>query len=195
MISKFLCGTAFILFASSTVGQASEIRRVVTGLSADNKAIVLFDSRDKLIVGRSGNASLNLWITDASPPGFSFKDDAAKKPSGLSPPDNGTAFRVVEFPPTTAADEAKMEPQLMMKLVGDHAPARGLPVTHPFMHRTRTVDYAIIMSGEIDMKLDDSIVHLKAGDVVVQQATNHAWINHSGQPVRVMFVLMDSKQP
>ena len=195
MISKFLCGTAFILFASSTVGQASEIRRVVTGLSADNKAIVLFDSRDKLIVGRSGNASLNLWITDASPPGFSFKDDAAKKPSGLSPPDNGTAFRVVEFPPTTAADEAKMEPQLMMKLVGDHAPARGLPVTHPFMHRTRTVDYAIIMSGEIDMKLDDSIVHLKAGDVVVQQATNHAWINRGTQPCRIVFVLIDSRQP
>jgi len=68
-------------------------------------------------------------------------------------------------------------------------------VTHPFVHRTRTVDYAIVMSGEIDMKLDDSVVHLKAGDVVVQQATNHAWINHSGQPVRVMFVLMDSQQP
>ena len=194
MTSKVLYGIVFILFASAT-GQASEIRRVVTGLSADNKAIVLFDSRDTLAVGKSGNGSLNLWTTDASPPSFSFKDDAAKKPLGLSPPDNGTAFRVVEFPPTTPVDEAKMDPQLMMRLVGDHAPARGLPVRHPFMHRTRTVDYAIIMSGEIDMKLDDSVVHLKAGDVVVQQATNHAWINHSGQPVRVMFVLMDSKQP
>jgi mannose-6-phosphate isomerase-like protein (cupin superfamily) len=195
MISRYWCSAILILFASSTIGQASEIHRVVTGLSADNKAIVLFDSREKLIVGKSGNAAVNLWMTDNSPPGFSFKDDAAKKPSGFSPPDHGTAFRVVEFPPTTPADEAKMDPHLMMKLVGDHAPARGLPVTHPLMHRTRTVDYAIIMSGEIDMKLDDSVVHLKAGDVVVQQATNHAWINHSGVPVRVMFVLMDSKQP
>jgi hypothetical protein len=109
MISRFLCGTVFFLFASSTVGQASEIRRVVTGLGADNNAIVLFDSREKLIVGTSGNASLNLWITDASPPSFSFKD-AAKKASGLSPPDNGTAFRLVEFPPTTPDDEAKMDP-------------------------------------------------------------------------------------
>jgi uncharacterized cupin superfamily protein len=63
------------------------------------------------------------------------------------------------------------------------------------MHRTRTVDYAIILSGEIDMMLDDSSVHLKAGDVVVQQATNHAWINHSGAPCRVAFILMDSQEP
>jgi uncharacterized cupin superfamily protein len=63
------------------------------------------------------------------------------------------------------------------------------------MHRTRTVDYAVIMSGEIDMMLDDSIVHLKAGDVVVQQATNHAWINHGKVPCRVAFILMDSQEP
>jgi mannose-6-phosphate isomerase-like protein (cupin superfamily) len=63
------------------------------------------------------------------------------------------------------------------------------------MHRTRTVDYAIIMSGEIDMMLDDKVVHVKAGDVVVQQATNHAWLNHGTEPCRIIFVLMDSKQP
>ena len=194
MISKISCGIVSVLFASS-ICQGSEIRRVVTGLGADNKAVVQFDGREPLTVGKSGNGSLNLWITDASPAALSFKEDAAKKPLGLSPPDNGTAFRVVEFPPTTPESEAKLDPKLMMKVVGDHAPARGLAVTHPFMHRTRTVDYAIVMSGEIDMKLDDSVVHLKAGDVVVQQATNHAWINHSGQPVRVIFVLMDSKQP
>jgi uncharacterized cupin superfamily protein len=63
------------------------------------------------------------------------------------------------------------------------------------MHRTRTVDYAIIMAGEIDMMLDDAVVHVKAGDVVIQQATNHAWINRGKEPCRIMFVLMDSKQP
>src|SRR5689334_8048740 len=107
MISKASGGIVCLLFAI-TLGHASEIRRVVTGLDANNKAVVLFDSRDTLGVGKSGNAALNLWMTDASPPGFSFKDDAAKKPSGLSPPDNGTAFRVVEFPSTTPADEAKL---------------------------------------------------------------------------------------
>jgi uncharacterized cupin superfamily protein len=63
------------------------------------------------------------------------------------------------------------------------------------MHRTRTVDYAVNLSGEIDMMLDDTVVHVKAGDVVIQQAANHAWINRSTQPCRVLFVLMDSKQP
>jgi uncharacterized cupin superfamily protein len=63
------------------------------------------------------------------------------------------------------------------------------------MHRTRTVDYALIMSGEIDMMLDEGEVHLKAGDVVVQQATNHAWINRGKVPCRVAFILMDSQDP
>ena len=88
-----------------------------------------------------------------------------------------------------------MAPDFMMKVVGETAPARGLPVKHPLMHRTRSVDYAIIMSGEIDMMLDDTIVHVKAGDVVIQQATNHAWTNRGKEPCRIMFVLMDSKQP
>jgi len=145
--------------------------------------------------GGSGNPAANLWITDSSPPGFSFKDDAALKPIGLPPPNAGTVIRVVEFPPLDPATEAKMAPDFMMKVVGDDAPARGLPVKHPLMHRTRTVDYAIIMSGEIDMMLDDAVVHVKAGDVVIQQATNHAWINRGTQPCRIVFVLMDSKQP
>jgi mannose-6-phosphate isomerase-like protein (cupin superfamily) len=194
MIRKVICSSVVILLTCSAAW-ASEIRRVVTGLDASNKAVVLFDSRLTLKAPESRPPSVNLWTTDSSPPGFSFKDDAALKPIGLSPPDNGTAIRVVEFPPLNPAVEAKMDPNLMMKVVGDHAPARGLPVKHPLMHRTRTVDYAVILSGEIDMMLDDATVHVKAGDVVIQQATNHAWINHGKEPCRVLFVLMDSKQP
>jgi mannose-6-phosphate isomerase-like protein (cupin superfamily) len=170
-------------------------RRVVTGLDASNKAVVLFDSRVTLNPGGSGNPAANLWITESSPPALSFKDDNAAKRIGLSPPDNGTAIRVVEFPPLDPAAEAKMDPNFMMKVVGDHAPAKGLPVKHPLMHRTRTVDYAVILSGEIDMMLDETTVHVKAGDVVIQQATNHAWVNRGTQPCRILFVLMDSKQP
>jgi mannose-6-phosphate isomerase-like protein (cupin superfamily) len=83
----------------------------------------------------------------------------------------------------------------MMKVAGPDAPAKGLPPRHPMMHRTRTVDYALIISGEIDMMLDEGEVHLKAGDVVVQQATNHAWINRGKTPCRVAFILMDSQDP
>ena len=76
--------------------------------------------------------------------------------------------------------------------VGPEGPSRDKP-RHPGMHRTRTIDYALILSGEIDMMLDDSEVHLKAGDVVVQRGTNHAWVNRGDQPCRVAFILIDGK--
>ena len=63
------------------------------------------------------------------------------------------------------------------------------------MHRTRSVDYAIVLSGEVDLMLDETSVHLKPGDVIVQQATNHGWVNRGAQPCRILFVLMDAKEP
>jgi mannose-6-phosphate isomerase-like protein (cupin superfamily) len=183
-----------LILAACSASSASDIHRVVTGLDANNKSTTLFDSRVTLEVGKSGNPGAVLWITDSYPLGFS-QQDTAQRPIGIPPPANGTVIRVVEFPPIDDAKLAKMDPNFMMKVVGDNAPARGVPVSNPLMHRTRTVDYGIIMSGEIDMMLDDKTVHLKAGDVVVQQATNHAWLNHGKEPCRVLFVLMDSKQP
>jgi mannose-6-phosphate isomerase-like protein (cupin superfamily) len=194
IIRRFLSLAVTTLFVGGAAG-ASDIRRVVTGLDADNKAVVMFDSRLPLRAGPYGLQSTNLWVTDAYPLGFSFKDDTAAIPVGVSPLDNGTKFRVVEFPPLDPATEAKMEPGFLMKAVGPMAPARGRPVTHPLMHRTRSVDYAVVLSGEIDMMLDDTVVHLKPGDTIVQQATNHAWVNHGTETCRILFVLMDSKQP
>jgi mannose-6-phosphate isomerase-like protein (cupin superfamily) len=194
MIRKTICALAAAILAGSAA-EASDIRRVVTGLDANNKAVVMFDSRMPLQTGPYGLNSTNLWVTNTYPLGFSFKDDTSAIPVGVSPLDQGTKFRVVEFPPLDAATEAKMEPGFLMKAVGPVAPARGLPVTHPLMHRTRSVDYAVVLSGEIDMMLDDTVVHLKPGDTIVQQATNHAWVNHGTGTCRILFVLMDSSQP
>lgn len=194
IIRRFLSLAVAALLAVTTAN-ASDIRRVVTGLDAENKAVVLFDDRLPLQAGPYGLQSTNLWVTSSYPLGFSFKDDTAATPVGISPLDNGTKFRVVEFPPLDKATEAKMEPGFLMKAVGPAAPARGRPVTHPLMHRTRSVDYAVVLSGEIDMMLDDAVVHLKPGDTIVQQATNHAWVNHGTETCRILFVLMDSKQP
>lgn len=194
MIGRIIFSLAAMLLACSAAA-ASDIRRVVTGLDADNKAVVMFDSRMPLQTGPYGLNATNLWVTNTYPLGFSFKDDTSAIPVGVSPLDNGTKFRVVEFPPLDAATEAKMEPGFLMKAVGPVAPARGLPVTHPLMHRTRSVDYAVVLSGEIDMMLDDTVVHLKPGDTIVQQATNHAWVNHGTGTCRILFVLMDSSQP
>jgi len=144
---------------------------------------------------RSPNPAGEMWVTDKSLPDFNWSADRALTKVGLVPPKNGTIFRIVDFAPLSPEAEKKMDINLMMKVVGDHAPARGLPPRHPMMHRTRSLDYAIIMSGEIDMLLDDGEVHLKAGDVVVQQATNHAWVNRGRKPCRVAFILMDSQEP
>ncbi len=113
---------------------------------------------------------------------------------GVSPLPNGTKFRLVEFPPLDPATEKQMDPGFIMKRVNP-VPARGLPITHPMMHRTRSLDYVVVLSGEIDLMLDDTTVHLKAGDMVVQQATNHAWVNRGTQPCRVLAVVMDSQEP
>ena len=195
MIIRTTQSLAVAAMLMCSAAEASDIRRVVTGLDADNKAVVLFDSRLPLQAGPLGLRATNLWVTNSYPIGFSFKDDTSAIPVGISPLDNGTKFRVVEFPPLDPATESKLEPGALMKAVGPVAPARGRPVTHPLMHRTRSVDYAVVLSGEIDMMLDDTLVHLKPGDTIVQQATNHAWVNHGTETCRILFVLMDSKQP
>ena len=171
-----------------------EVRRVVTALDANGRAVALADGMVPLKSLRSPNPAGEMWVTDKYPPDYSSKDDRAQTKVGLIPPANGTIFRIVDFPPMKPEVE-KMDVNTMMKVVGDHAPAKGAPVRHPMMHRTRSLDYAIIMSGEIDMLLDDGEVHLKAGDVVVQQATNHAWVNRGKDVCRIAFILMDGREP
>jgi mannose-6-phosphate isomerase-like protein (cupin superfamily) len=190
-------GSAF-LFASAAVAQDKkppEVRRIVTGLDASGKAIILFDSAVQLTSFRSPNPAGEMWVTPTSPPDYSWTEDRAKIKVPLAPLEGGTIFRIVDFMPLSPEAEKKMDINLMLKVVGDHAPKKGLPPKHPMMHRTRSLDYAIIMSGEIDMMMDDKVVHLKAGDVVVQQATNHAWINRGKEVCRIAFILMDGKEP
>ena len=186
-IAAFVC--------AATPSCASDIRRVVTGLDAEDRAVVLFDSRLPLPPGPAGINGANLWVTDSFPLG-SLKDDTSGRPVGISPLNNGTKFRVVEFPPLDEAAESKLPPDLLFKAVGpDFTPHRGRPTKHPFMHRTRSIDYAVVLSGEIDMLLDNTTVHLKQGEVIVQQATNHAWVNRGKEPARMLFVLIDAKEP
>jgi mannose-6-phosphate isomerase-like protein (cupin superfamily) len=188
-------GVALIIAGSVAAQQPPEVRRVVTKIDSAGKAVVMFDGAVQLKSFRSPNPAGEMWVTDKSLPDFNWSADRALTKVGLVPPKNGTIFRIVDFVPLSPEMEKKMDINLMMKVVGDHAPAKGLPPRHPMMHRTRSLDYAIIMSGEIDMLLDDGEVHLKAGDVVVQQATNHAWVNRGSKPCRVAFILMDSQEP
>jgi mannose-6-phosphate isomerase-like protein (cupin superfamily) len=172
-----------------------QVRRVVTSHEADGKAVVLFDGAPVKVRERpeGGTKSWVLWVSDSTPADISGTQDRGDRTIGIPPPVGGSVFRIVDFYPM---DDKKLPPDYMARSIGaEHAPSKGWPPRHPAMHRTRTVDYAVVMSGEIDMMLDDSEVHLKAGDVLVQQGTNHAWVNRGTEPCRIAFVLIDAQEP
>ena len=174
---------------------SADVRRVVTTIDKSDKAVVLFDDQpQKKVRPNTGTASRLFWVTDQTPADLSGTKDRAAIEIGIMPPRGGSVFRMVDFPPETE-EMRKLDPHTMHASLGDGAPKRGKPPRHPAMHRTRSVDYAIVMSGEIDMLLDDSEIHLKAGDVLVQQGTNHAWVNRGSEPCRIAFILIDAKEP
>src|SRR4051812_26571541 len=168
------------------------VRRVVTGHDAAGKAVVLRDgdAPNAKLRQATGLTSILVWVTEESPADVSGSADRADRDIGVAPPPRGSIFRVVDFPPAAGAavDNAAMLRE--MGLSGAQGGAR-----HGLMHRTRSIDYAVVMSGEIDMLLDDSEVHLRSGDVLVQQGTIHAWVNRGSETCRIAFVLIDAEVP
>ena len=161
-------------------------RRVVTG-HKDGKAVVIFDgpTPNRKVRQATGLVSTLVWVTDESPAQISGRADRSLREIGVPPPARGSVFRVVEFPP----ERKEMSRDAVLKEMGL---AEQSESKHAGMHRTRSIDYAVVMEGEIDMVLDDSEVHLVAGDVLVQQGTNHAWVNRGNRPCRIAFVLIDA---
>ncbi len=176
---------------------SEDIRRVVTTVDKDGKAVVLFDGANPHKVVRpepQRDLAARLGHRPDAGRHLRHRRTARRSTIGIAPPADGSVFRIIDIPPTPPEIET-LEKDYLHKQIGDHAPKKGLPPRHPLMHRTLTIDYAIIMQGEIDMLLDDSEVHLKAGDVLIQQGTNHAWVNRGTEPCRIAFVLIDSKEP
>jgi mannose-6-phosphate isomerase-like protein (cupin superfamily) len=169
------------------------IRRVVTGHDADGKAVVVSDGPAANIVlseHRPGGRT-NIWRTTSAPACYGGDRDEAEAKFNTEPLPLGTNFRINEFPPEDPAVIATLDAKQAFAAVGAaHRVVEG--ARHPFMHRTDTVDYAIILEGEIDMLMDDEDVHLKAGDVVIQRGTNHAWANRYDKLCRIAFILIDA---
>jgi quercetin dioxygenase-like cupin family protein len=169
-------------------------RRIVTGHDAEGRAVALFDdpvmSRQR---SPGGNALTMLWVTAETPADMAGTADRAAAPVGVPPPANGSIFRIVDFPPVSGGGHP-VDHQAMLRMMGIDPATQGY-VRHPHTHRTRSIDYAIVLEGEIDMLLDDTEVHVKAGDVLVQQGTNHAWVNNGTTPCRIAFILIDAKEP
>ena len=174
-----------------------QIRRIVTGHDDSGKAIVESDGICQHVKVREGAGFVSslLWVTDETPARVDLRQDRAARSIGVPPPPNGSILRVVDFPPVTKETES-IDQQTLLKAMGaDQHSHGGGPARHAFMHRTKSVDYAIVLQGEIDMLLDDSEIHLKAGDVLAQQGTNHAWVNRGTEPCRIAFILVDAKEP
>jgi quercetin dioxygenase-like cupin family protein len=145
------------------------IRRVVTGHDAKGVAkVVRDDFATNVKPSTHGARSTLVWSSDRMPIDIAIgesPEDMGARILGTAPPPNGTRFCVSDFPAG--------------------GPGR--------MHRTETIDYVIVLAGEIDMDMDDSTVKLKAGDILIQRGTNHSWVNRSTQPARLAFVLLDAE--
>ena len=138
------------------------LRRVVTGHDPSGKAIVTIDEVSRNLVStRSGVSTCVAWTSEGFPIDNNGEADEALRKTGTTHA-NGTVFRIIEFAPGNAERN----------------------------HRTDSIDYAVIMSGEIDMDLDGTNVHLEAGDVIVQRGTIHNWINRGTEPCVIAFVLI-----
>ena len=197
-VAATLVANAGIAAAQQPNGTSSrsQIRRVVTGKDSAGKAVVQFDGVAANVQTRQelGTTNTVLWVTDSTPAVISSNADAGNRKIGVEPLPNGTIFRVIEYAPQKDIHSDYETRLRIMRGMGlaPQGSAREHP-RDPGMHRTGSLDYVLILSGEIDMLLDDSEVHLKAGDVVVQQGTNHAWVNRGNQPCKVAFVLISAQ--
>jgi quercetin dioxygenase-like cupin family protein len=144
---------------------ALNVRRVITGHDANGKAVVKIDEVAKNVTsGRPGATAVNIWTTEGFPANNDGDADEGQRKVATTLP-SGTIFRIIEFAPGLAARN----------------------------HRTDSIDYIVVISGEIEMELDDTLVRLKAGDVMVQRGTIHNWINRGTAPCVLAVILVDAK--
>lgn len=174
---------------------ARAVRRIVTGHHPDGRSMVVMDGPAPNVKQReAGNASTLLWVTDETPADVSGCADRAARAIGVPPPAHGSIFRVAEFPPGVGGEVRDNEALLRDFGIGPDV-ARGHPPRHPTIHRTRSLDYIVVLEGEIHLLLDDGEYRLQAGDVVVQQGTNHSWINRGAATCRLAMVFIDAAEP
>lgn len=175
------------------------IRRIVTGHDAQGRAVVASDGRLPTVVEIAavpGTVFHEVWSTAASPAPVDNGPDPTLGALMLPPPPLGTRIRFVDIPPDTPELLARgaASAQAAFAQIGDAGASTAQAHSpHPLMHRTESVDYGVVIAGELTLVLDDSERVLGPGSVVVQRGTNHAWANRSGQPCRMLFVLVGGR--
>ena len=170
-----------------------KIRRVVTTHNADNRSVFLSDDIAKNVKemeSMPGLALTDLWETRHTPASNAGDADAADRDVVLEPPPGGTIFRIVEFPPDSAWKNQADSNDAFASIGAGHAADQNS--ADPMMHKTSTVDYLMVMKGEIWAILEEGEVCLKQGDVMVQRGTNHSWSVRTDEPCLLAAVLVNA---
>lgn len=170
------------------------VRRIVSGDDAKGNSRIVEDAPAgsiRNVAARPGYRAVNVWRTEATPAKIGAADSTSEH-QGILPPRNGTILRIIDFPPEPT-DHEELQRQLDSTFGGIYKDAAHdrRPGKHPGMHRTETVDYAIVLEGEIWALMDQGETLMRAGDVLIQRGTNHAWANRSSATARIAFVLID----
>lgn len=167
---------------------APQFRRIVTGHNAEGKSVVVIDGPP--------TAFGAFWQTEGAPADNSGSADAAQSVRTLEPPPAGSIFRYAVIPPDDPNVPREEREAATAKMFAQMGAEHCRPDTsrHPGMHTTRTVDYVILLSGEVTLLLDKGEVDLRPFDVVVQRGTNHAWVNKGKEPALIAAVLIDARE-
>lgn len=177
------------------------VRRIVTGHDAAGKAVIQEDGpapRVQRIGGETGPLFHEIWNTRATPAPI---DAASGEPHEdgitLAPPRNGTRIRVLDIPPDDPSLESLTPEEARAHFAevgaGHAASYDGASSRHARMHRTETIDYGIVLEGEIVLIMDEGETTVRAGDIVIQRGTNHGWANRSTRNCRIAFILIDGR--
>lgn len=179
---------------------SKNVRRVVTGHDETGRAIVLSDGAPPHVTRphqQPGLAFHELWNTRALPaPVAAWEPEPTDLYRDTAPPAHGTIIRIVDIPPEgeRGPDFDSETARALFERVGLGENAKHtVPGRHPLMHRTESIDYGLVLEGQIVLLLDDEEVALEQGDVVIQRGTIHAWTNRTDRITRMLFVLIDGK--
>lgn len=171
------------------------VRRIVTGHSAEGKSQFLMDGPAPNVFGLPALPQMvvtDVWVTGETPASNAGNEDAS--PAGravvLHPPTRGTVFRIVDFPPDAEYKKVDMSELLSQISASD---ALDTNPRHFWFHKTDTVDYAMVLEGEIWAMMDEGERLMRAGDILIQRGTNHSWSNRTSQNCRMAFVLIDAE--
>lgn len=171
------------------------VRRIVTGHRSDGRSIIVSDSAAPnvhVVTGTPGLAGTVVWVADQTPADVVKESDTA--PAGrklaVEPPKGGNILQIAEFPPDSLYSQGELE--TFRQGIGS-PDAFDRNARHFFFHKTHTLDYAIVLEGEIWAMLDEDETLMRPGDVLIQRGTNHAWSNRSDRVCRVAFVLIDAE--